>query len=61
MDRPGFEADRLHINLFNRAQMSTKELTGNWDRSVSGIVWTIDGSGLLADADEGRHICPHHS
>lgn len=53
MDRPGFEADRLHINLYDRNEDSTKELTAKWDRSVSGIVWTNDGSGLLADADEG--------
>lgn len=29
MDRPGFEADRLHVNLYNRIQKTTAPLTAH--------------------------------
>jgi len=34
-DRPGFEADRLHINLRDARTGVTRALTASWDRSVS--------------------------
>lgn len=56
MDRPGFEADRLHIVVYDIARNSISTVANNWDRSVGGLIWTADGSGFLVDADEdGRH------
>ncbi len=39
MERPGFEADRLHINLYGRQNQQTVPLTLSWDRSADGIIW----------------------
>ena len=33
MDRPGFEADRLHITLFNRIKQTNRRICDSWDRS----------------------------
>jgi len=56
MDRPGFEADRLHICLYNRGNQQMTLLANSWDRSPGTLVWSTDGSTLFADADEnGRH------
>lgn len=36
MDRPGFEADRLHITLFNRIKQTNRRICDSWDRSPDG-------------------------
>jgi dipeptidyl aminopeptidase/acylaminoacyl peptidase len=40
MERPGFEADRLRLLLYNRESKETKELTNNFNLSVSEIIWS---------------------
>lgn len=56
MDRPGFEADRLHVALYSRKSQSFSQLTSNWDRSVAGISWSPDSKMIFCDADDdGRH------
>jgi len=51
MDRPGFEADKLHINLYNRQTQVTTPLTSHMDISFSGIVWGADSQSIYGDAD----------
>eukprot|EP01122_Echinamoeba_exundans_P004918 TRINITY_DN15125_c0_g1_i2.p2 TRINITY_DN15125_c0_g1~~TRINITY_DN15125_c0_g1_i2.p2 ORF type:complete len:565 (-),score=117.45 TRINITY_DN15125_c0_g1_i2:42-1736(-) len=56
MDRPGFEADRLHIVVYDRSLRRVSSVANNWDRSVGGLIWTADGSGFFVDADDdARH------
>ncbi len=39
MERPGFEADRRRIMLFDRKKRTTRELTAGFPYSVSSIFW----------------------
>jgi Tol biopolymer transport system component len=56
MDRPGFEADRLHLVLFDTATWTPRTLAYNFDRSISGFTWSSDSSRIFADADDdGYH------
>lgn len=55
MDRPGFESDRLHINVRDARTGAIRVLTGGWDRSVSRLGANADGTELLATAyDDGQ-------
>lgn len=56
MDRPGFEADRLHITTYQRDTAAIFQLTPNLDISFNDIQFTPDGSFLIGDADYfGNH------
>jgi len=56
MERQGFEADCLHVNLFNRLDKTTTPPTTSWDRSVDGVLWSPDSQFLIADAsDRAKH------
>jgi dipeptidyl aminopeptidase/acylaminoacyl peptidase len=50
-DRPGFESDRFHIMLRSARTGAVHPLTGGWDRSVSRLGATPDGT-LLASVDD---------
>ena len=52
MERPGFEADRFHVVLRDSRTGTTRPLTKNWDRSISRLGITHDGSSLLATTDD---------
>lgn len=52
MQRPGFEADRLHIVLMDLASGKKNPLTLEWDRSVEDLAWAADGSLLYVTAQE---------
>jgi dipeptidyl aminopeptidase/acylaminoacyl peptidase len=52
MARPGYEADRMVIQLRNLATGETRALTQGWDRSVESITWAPDGRSLLVTAGE---------
>jgi dipeptidyl aminopeptidase/acylaminoacyl peptidase len=52
-DRPGFEADRLHINLRDVRSGTLRSLTAQWDRSVARLEANADGTQLLATAADG--------
>jgi len=52
MERPGFEADRLRIHIFNREDKTTKSITDKWDRSVAGILWSPDSRFIVAAASD---------
>lgn len=56
MARPGFEADRYRLMLYERASGKTANLTEEFDRSIDDIVWSPDEKSLLFDADDqGYH------
>ena len=50
MERPGFEADRLHIVLRGWPDGERRVLAPGWDRSVSSMVFSPDGTSLYATA-----------
>lgn len=50
MARPGYEADRMVVNLRDLASGETRALTGGVDLSFGELVWAHDGSALLATA-----------
>lgn len=52
MARPGFEADRFRIKLYDHRSGKTRTLTEAWDRSPSSIVWSSDGKTLFVTATE---------
>ena len=52
MARPGFEADRCRINLYDRKSGKTRTLTEGWDRSPNSIAWSADSKFLVATASD---------
>ncbi|ORX89115.1 S9C family peptidase [Basidiobolus meristosporus CBS 931.73] len=55
MERPGFEADRLRVILFDRESQQSSYLNQKWDRSPSSITWSTDSKSLyLPTNDHGR-------
>jgi dipeptidyl aminopeptidase/acylaminoacyl peptidase len=55
MARPGFEADKLDVMLYDRITGATSNLTKNLDYSPGDIVWSPDAKSLYFDApDKGR-------
>ena len=52
MRRPGFEADRKELVLYNRATGDRKSLTENFDYSINDVVWAPDGKSLFVTADD---------
>ncbi|MEP3052077.1 MAG: S9 family peptidase [Erythrobacter sp.] len=52
MARPGYESDRLVIQLRNLETGETRALTHAFDRSFGTLAWTEDGSALLATASD---------
>ena len=51
--RPGYESDRLHIEVRDARSGETHALTAAWDRSVIRLGATADGARLLATAADG--------
>ena len=50
MERPGYESDRLVIHLRDLATGATRALTKDTDLSFGSLMWSADGSYLLATA-----------
>jgi dipeptidyl aminopeptidase/acylaminoacyl peptidase len=54
-ERPGYEADRLRIKLYERETGRTTLLTEDLDRSASDPIWSEDGSKIyFLSADMGN-------
>ncbi len=47
MKRPGFEADRQRLMLYDRKNKSFRELTGNFTLSVTSLVWHPSGKEIF--------------
>jgi dipeptidyl aminopeptidase/acylaminoacyl peptidase len=53
-ERPGYEADRLRIKIYDREAGNTRVLTEELDRSASEPVWSEDGNRIyFLSADMG--------
>ena len=52
MERPGYESDRMVVHLRDLESGETRALTANTDLSFSGLMWSEDGSYLLATATD---------
>ena len=52
MARPGFEADKLSLMLFDRKTGTADNLTGSLDYSVGAFLWGPGGTALYFDAEE---------
>ena len=56
MKRPGFEADRERLAIFDVASRKLRVVTEGWDRSVGSVAWSADGQTIFTDADNmGNH------
>lgn len=57
MARPGFEADKLNLILYDRQTKEATSLTENLDRTINEVIWTDDSSALYFTHEEkGRTI-----
>jgi dipeptidyl aminopeptidase/acylaminoacyl peptidase len=55
MKRPGFEADRIDIILYDRKTGERKNITGSFDHTVGEFLWAPDSSAIYFVApDYGR-------
>lgn len=48
----GFYADRARLRLIDRKTGSITDLSGNWDRSPSELLWQSDGKALYSTVDD---------
>lgn len=48
----GFYGDTARLMIYDLAAKTTRELTGNWDRSVSNFVWSNDSRSFFASIDD---------
>jgi len=56
MVRPGFEADRERIGIYNVANRRLRIVTEAWDRSAGETAWSPDGKTIYTSADNlGNH------
>ena len=55
MKRPGYEADRYRVVVFDRAAGTPRTLTEDWDRSPSSLAWSHAGDRFFATADDLGH------
>ncbi|MFT5051593.1 MAG: dipeptidyl aminopeptidase/acylaminoacyl peptidase [Chlamydiales bacterium] len=53
MERPGFEADRNRVMLYNRASGETREMTAGLDQMAHGATW-LPGSDAMLFTSEWR-------
>jgi len=57
MARPGFEADKYSLILYERAIEETMNLTDSLDRSVDEILWSPDSQSIFFTFEEnGRNV-----
>lgn len=62
MSRPGFEADKCNLILYDRRDSETTNLTSSLDRSVDEIRWSSDGKFLFFTFEEsGRNVLTRFS
>ncbi len=56
MRRPGFEADRRELVLYERATGKLINLTETFDYSVDDVVWSPDSKSLFFNADDRGNV-----
>ena len=53
MDRIGLESDKLHLEVYDLASSSSRNITGSWDRSVIDYIWINNKEILLLATNLG--------
>lgn len=48
----GFYADRTRLMIYDRKSKAVRSLTEEWDRSVSGLVWSPEADSLFGSIDD---------
>ncbi len=56
MKRPGFEADRLGVIVYDNATRRTREIDPQWDRSADQIAFAGDGKSLYVEANDTQSV-----
>jgi dipeptidyl aminopeptidase/acylaminoacyl peptidase len=56
MKRPGFEADRQRVALYDVATKKLRVVTEQWDRSAAEITWSRDGKTIFTHADHVGNV-----
>ncbi len=56
MERAGFEADRNHLMIFDRANVRNINLTSEFDYSVGNYVWSPDSRHIFFTADDKGNV-----
>jgi len=56
MSRPGYEADRQRVMLYDLPSGKSRSLTESWDRSAGSVVWSPDGKRLFVTAEETARL-----
>ena len=56
MKRPGFEADRQRISVYDVATKKLRVVTEQWDRSAGQIDWAADGKTIYTHADNVGNV-----
>jgi len=51
MKKPGFEADRTRITIYDVASKKSRVVTENWDRSAGSLTWSADGKTIYTNAE----------
>ncbi len=51
MKRPGFEADRQRLTIYDVASKKLRTVTEGWDRSAGGLAWAKDGKTIYASSE----------
>jgi dipeptidyl aminopeptidase/acylaminoacyl peptidase len=49
---PDFYADRARLMIYGERSQEARNLTEDWDRSVSGLAWSPDGRELFGSIDD---------
>jgi dipeptidyl aminopeptidase/acylaminoacyl peptidase len=58
--KPGYEADRRRVKLFDRRKKRTRSLTEDLDRSASTLEFSQDGKHVLFLAQDRAHVSVYH-
>lgn len=56
MKRPGFEADRFGVILYDDATKKSREIDPKWDRSADAAVFAADGKSLYVQATDTQNV-----
>jgi dipeptidyl aminopeptidase/acylaminoacyl peptidase len=56
MKRPGFEADRFGVILYEDATKKSHEIDPHWDRSADQIAFAADGKSLYVEATDTQTV-----
>lgn len=51
MKRPGFEADRQRVTIYDVGSKKIRTVTEKWDRSAGGLAWAKDGKTIYTAAE----------